>query len=287
MEKLEFDQPQSAISWPRFLAGASVLFVALFTFINPEPSQNLEPIARLLFWIAHVALPIGLMQLAQSGVSHFQRTMNASPWLQVTIAGLIGAFMFLPLAILLDGLFGLEQITISPTAGLFQEAADEYLALAPAFTVVWLGLNAMRVWRLSPTAQESTLSQGSSSQVSDSGMTPSDVPIQAAQIELPFMARVPRYLGKEIVKLSAELHYLRVTTTVGETSILYAFGQAVEELSRTGLGIQIHRSHWVARAHVASLRRDDGKMVCVLLSGEAIPVGRARQAEVAAEFQKN
>jgi DNA-binding LytR/AlgR family response regulator len=93
-------------------------------------------------------------------------------------------------------------------------------------------------------------------------------------------------LGRELVMLSAELHYLRVKTTRGEALILYSFGQAMAELAASDKGIQVHRSHWVARTHVAGVRREEGRMHCVLLSGATVPVARSRQAEVAAKFPK-
>jgi DNA-binding LytR/AlgR family response regulator len=49
-------------------------------------------------------------------------------------------------------------------------------------------------------------------------------------------------------------------------------------------GAQIHRSHWVADAHVAHLRRDGDQTYCLLDNGAVLPVGRRRRAEIATRY---
>ncbi|MCZ8149810.1 MAG: LytTR family DNA-binding domain-containing protein, partial [Roseomonas sp.] len=59
--------------------------------------------------------------------------------------------------------------------------------------------------------------------------------------------------------------------------IFMAFGRAVEALAAQR-GFQIHRSHWVALAHVVDLEQNGGRISCVLDTGLRLPVSRANRA---------
>jgi len=88
-----------------------------------------------------------------------------------------------------------------------------------------------------------------------------------------FFARLPSALGTQIISLSAQDHYVEVTTTKGTTLVLLGLSDAVEEL--TGLdGMQIHRSHWVARNAAVRLRRSSGKLMLELADERQLPVSR-------------
>ena len=42
-----------------------------------------------------------------------------------------------------------------------------------------------------------------------------------------------------------------------------------------GLGERVHRSWWVAKAAVASVERQNGKITLALVNGEAVPVSQS------------
>jgi len=89
-----------------------------------------------------------------------------------------------------------------------------------------------------------------------------------------FLERLPAKLrGAAIYAVSAEDHYLRLHTSKGSDLILMRLSDAVAELE--GLeGAQTHRSWWVARAAVESVRRDGDKVTLVIKSGAEAPVSR-------------
>lgn len=87
--------------------------------------------------------------------------------------------------------------------------------------------------------------------------------------------RIPLSLGEEIVSLSAQDHYVKVTTTKGSDLILSRLSDAIDELDHIE-GIRIHRSHWVARNHAHMLTRLDGKPALQLADGRLLPVAQAR-----------
>lgn len=89
-----------------------------------------------------------------------------------------------------------------------------------------------------------------------------------------FMERLPAKLkGAVIYAISAEDHYLRLHTSKGSDLILMRLGDAITELE--GLeGMQTHRSWWVARDAVESVRRDGDRIVLALKGGAEAPVSR-------------
>lgn len=95
-------------------------------------------------------------------------------------------------------------------------------------------------------------------------------------------ARIPPRLGRDLLALAMEDHYVRVHTALGSDLILMRLRDAVAELDGIP-GLQVHRSHWVAAHAVASVeRRPDGKMTLVLTNGLRVPVSRSHAAGVRA-----
>ena len=115
---------------------------------------------------------------------------------------------------------------------------------------------------------------------------PAAVPVEAeappAPREPAFLARIPAKLGRDLLALEMEDHYVRVHTPEGSDLILMRMRDAVAEL--TGLeGLQVHRSYWVAAAAVTGVeRKPDGKLTLRLSNGLRVPVSRSYAADVRA-----
>ena len=90
-----------------------------------------------------------------------------------------------------------------------------------------------------------------------------------------FLDRMPAKLrGASLYAVEAEDHYLRLHTDRGSDLILMRLTDAVAELE--GLeGAQTHRSWWVAKAAVDSVRREGGRALLRLKSGTEAPVSRS------------
>lgn len=115
---------------------------------------------------------------------------------------------------------------------------------------------------------------------------PEPDPVEAESPPAPrepaFLARIPARLGRDVLALEMEDHYVRVHTTEGSDLILMRMRDAVAELA--GLeGLQVHRSYWVAASAVTGVeRKPDGKMTLVLSNGLRVPVSRSFAADVRA-----
>lgn len=95
------------------------------------------------------------------------------------------------------------------------------------------------------------------------------------------LERLPARLGRDVVALGMEDHYVRVFTRRGDTLVLMRMGDAVAELAGVE-GAQVHRSWWVARAAVVSAERRGRTGVLRLDTGLEVPVAKRRLAELKA-----
>jgi hypothetical protein len=87
--------------------------------------------------------------------------------------------------------------------------------------------------------------------------------------------RLPLRLGRTVVCLQMEDHYVRVHTPQGSALVLMSLSQAMAGLKDVE-GVQTHRSWWVARASIAGVVEDGRKLRLRLTDGLEAPVSRAR-----------
>jgi DNA-binding LytR/AlgR family response regulator len=86
-----------------------------------------------------------------------------------------------------------------------------------------------------------------------------------------------------LLRLSVRDHYTEVVTGRGRELVLLRFADALKETAATP-GLRVHRSHWVADAHVESLKRDNGKLLILTRDGTEIPVSRSYTEAVRRRF---
>ena len=91
--------------------------------------------------------------------------------------------------------------------------------------------------------------------------------------EIRFLSRLPREVGREIISISMQDHYVRVTTGRGSVMILIRFSDAVAELAGYP-GAQLHRSHWVASGQAKRILREKNRTLIELVDGRRLPVSR-------------
>jgi hypothetical protein len=93
-------------------------------------------------------------------------------------------------------------------------------------------------------------------------------------------ARLPAKLrDASILALESEDHYVRVHTPAGSELVLMRLGDAIAEMGTTP-GARAHRSWWVARTAVQSLKRNNGRLALLLAGGLEVPVSRGYASEL-------
>lgn len=248
-------------SWPHYLTWAAIILTMVFSMLMPGISDTLKGGRLVLFWSAHFVLALLILQSVQMLLMNVPTTSSRSPWGQVVLSGLIGAMLFAPFASVLDQVFGIADVTDDFSETFAERLISEFTGLVGIVMMVWIGLNATRLLQIQPRV-------------------PDAAPIRDAQPD--FWNRVPMTIGRDLVALSAELHYMRVYTTQGEALVLFPFGRAVVQLENVIDGVQIHRSHWVALGHVAEIRRNGRNGVCHTTSGLDLPISRKRRQSLEA-----
>ena len=91
--------------------------------------------------------------------------------------------------------------------------------------------------------------------------------------------RLPPRLGRELIALQMEDHYVRAHTPLGSDLLLMPIGQAVEALTEVD-GLRVHRSWWVARSAVKGVAWHGRNLRLVLSGGLEAPVSRAQVASL-------
>jgi hypothetical protein len=100
-------------------------------------------------------------------------------------------------------------------------------------------------------------------------------PANAAKASADPRDRLPPHLGRTVVCLQMEDHYVRVHTVLGSALVLMSLTQAIEGLKDVE-GIQTHRSWWVARGAITGVVADGRALRLRLHEGLEAPISRAR-----------
>lgn len=111
---------------------------------------------------------------------------------------------------------------------------------------------------------------------SESPEAPSDtgVPAPADQMS-PFFNKMKGELGRQVLAIEAQEHYVKVYTDKGDGLILYRFGDAVQEVAQCCPGLRVHRSYWVAEDAVSEVLSLKKSYKLRLSNGLEVPVSNS------------
>lgn len=267
-------------SWIGYLIAAGTLLSIGLALSEPSASEGLGLPARLVFWLAHVSSALFLFELAQIHLGRIALFERLPPLLLVMAVGVVGAFLFAVFNLLLldrIAFLGGDLADSEPISfvGLIEELRDS----GATSVLFWVLLNSPRLIMI---AQQQDAETADDPPPRDGPLPAPDKagePLNASGPLLDLLSRLPRRIGTDIVAISAELHYLRVYTSTGEALILMSFGRAVKALAVIP-GQSIHRSHWVALAHVQTLEAGENRVSCRLDTGLVLPVSRTYRASL-------
>ncbi len=221
------------------LAGIAAIVTLLAPFGSGE---GLRPVPRFGFWLVHAAVTYAL------GLMIHELASAASParWpfaLRVTLPALATG-MAVPGAV-----WAINRTILGPAS---HPPDPAMLATVAAIAVIVSLLLSLAARQVAPAAQ---------------------APDPGPDVPPPLLARLPLERRGPLVALSVEDHYVRVRTARGEAMVLMRLADAMRETGGTP-GIQVHRSHWVARDAVAAARREGDRAILTMTAGGDIPVSR-------------
>jgi len=215
-----------------------IFLVGSFSLFGPFGTyQVLEVWERLVFWSLIMAA-IGFFMHVAVSIALASPTMTALPrWLRIGIGAMTAA---IPGAAVVVFVF---RVMIAPTMG------------ADAFPLLWFQVASIG-W-VACLFEYREIRQ-------------SDAP---KLVRTRFHKRLPEGEEHDIVSISMSDHYAEVTTTTGTHLVLVRMADAIDELEGV-LGHRIHRSHWVAKAHLDELLTQNKKTFAVLSDGRKLPVSK-------------
>ena len=100
-------------------------------------------------------------------------------------------------------------------------------------------------------------------------------PAPPAATHAALLDRLPARSRGDLLHLRMQDHYVEVHTAAGSEMLLLRFRDALREVEDID-GLQVHRSHWVARAAVVGVERQRGGRIALrLVNGAKVPVSRS------------
>ncbi len=113
-----------------------------------------------------------------------------------------------------------------------------------------------------------------------------EITIKTTLVTLPvtlFFKRLPHKIGRDLISLQAQDHYILVVTSAGSEMVLMRLSDAIKKLG-PHKGIQIHRSWWVAEKHIVNVATENGKKHIYLTNGQKTPISRTYLKQVNSFF---
>lgn len=236
----------------RYFATIAVVVGLLFAFISGGEPGSPSFAVRLIQWQLQACLPMALLVVSQLMLARLPLFERRNTWLQLALAGLLGASLFTPVALWIDALFYGDPVTLA-------ELFDEFTGVAPPVVLCWMAINAP--WVLGFRLRVDNVPATDLAEEATSSSSP------------PFLALVPPLYRGELLYLEAELHYVAVVTSAGRSLILYNLRDAIGELQNTP-GIQPHRSFWVAASQVTGFQRRGRQGILQMANGDEVAVSR-------------
>lgn len=104
-----------------------------------------------------------------------------------------------------------------------------------------------------------------------------------AEMLIPFLLRLDPPFNSPLIRAEAQEHYVRLVGESETRMVLYRFNDILHELP-DDLGMQIHRSHWVAYRSVKRLFREASNLKLETSDGAIVPVSRKHASDVEVTF---
>jgi hypothetical protein len=253
----------------------------LFAVLGPPTTASLPFWQAWLHWWLHVSVGLALAMVAASVLGR-QRRLAALPLpVFLLLSGVLGALMFAPVAMFLESWLP-QTPELGPPDRLDQWEARggahallaEALQMAPSYLASWFLVNAAPVLAGRAASPATSLEPAATSPSAPEPPAEAD---STGPRQDP-LARLPPAIGRDLVSISSDLHYLQVVTTRGRATVLGSLNHVESDLA--GQGVRLHRAHWVALAHVRRLLKSERGWRCELRDGRRLPVSRRRIGEV-------
>lgn len=235
---------------------------------------------RLVYWTLAI-LPASVLQVWLSCV--VRRLIGGRPLAAGVLAGAAGAVPAWGVVVALEAASGLAQ-PMTP-AELFPLVVVPVVAVTVLVNLL-LGPQLPQAPGQAPVPVPVPVPGQAAGPVPDAAEPAPGPALAAAPDGEGLFDRLPERLGREVICLNAQGHYLEVTTRRGRTLILMPISRAVADLDGVP-GMRVHRSWWVDLRQVKRRRTVSGRVELVLTTGQVVPVARSLGRELRAALDRH
>jgi len=262
----------NSVSSQRYFFGVSVFLILLFTMLEPESIAGASVLASLIFFIIQFSILMPLLIYTHGFLQKIPFFEHLNPWLKTGLAGFTASLVFVPIGLGIDYIMGLDDWSnVKTPEQILSLGLEETIGIVGPVTLTWIAINAPRILQLNfqnpaiPDAKQN-----------ETEPPPSDEPC--------ILSLIPHDLGRDIIYLMSELHYLRIVTTKGETLQLYNLQNAMEELKMLYDGLQTHRSYWINKIHAEKIVGKAPDRKILMKQGYVIPISRRKYTNIKSHF---
>lgn len=210
---------------------------------------------RIIYWVGVVALTFLTGTFVSSYFEALLNKHSAPFWISSGLCG--GAIA----AVVCVQVFGLNWALF----GLSPFVEDYAAPLALNIFVLSIIINVATNLILDLMAERNTVA------IEQAITAPAPINAQSPPRTSEILRRLPFDKRGDLISMSVSDHYVEVATNKGRELILIRLADAI---TMAGEGLQVHRSHWVAKSHIASVKRLGPKAVIKTSDGRDIPVSR-------------
>ena len=253
--------------WATFAA-----VVLIFWVTGPYgTAERLAIVPRLGFWLVLHALTWAIAIVSAVFANGILHDRVASGFVRMMIGAAVAS---IPIGLVTTAI-GSVTFSVAPTpAGVLTDIATGLLLSLSFCALTWMTMNKEAASELNDT---DTSAATADARGGHQAFVEPTVHKNTGQV--PLLLRLKHANRGAPLHLTVSDHYTEVTTTAGRELILLRFADALGELGPVQ-GMQVHRSHWVADAHVVRLVRDSGRTTIQLGDGTEVPVSRTHAAAV-------
>jgi LytTr DNA-binding domain len=267
-----------------------LVFVGLPIFVGivlggnqTRAGAQLPWLFSILYWVALSVSTWWLMAAATWLLDQLLRPWSPPVWLVWILGGVAGSFVARPVIYQFASLFKQwmndGQLRAMPPVEFSVQFGIYYITNWSVVLIMWVAAqgvyNYLQAWA-APDAVTVA--------VAPSELTPSDDSVLGSvSINEPtfvgFLERLPPFLGRDVIALHSEDHYLRVYTRRGDGLVLVTISEAMRTLEALGfVGLQVHRSWWLCINAVKQVQSRDRKTYALLENGIQVPVSQTYRA---------
>ncbi|TVZ40917.1 LytTr DNA-binding domain-containing protein [Alteromonadaceae bacterium 2753L.S.0a.02] len=259
------------------------LATVLFTSIEPECSAGLSLLPRFLFWSLQIGTGMSAIMLASVLLRMAYPRPLSFPVL-IVVSAMFGAMLACPLFVGLEGVFDIrdaDDMAVLQNHGFAAASFSEFIAIVPSFITVWALANFPILMGNTQVNQQSPHdSSDENLAVRKASPHSEGEPEQGARQS--FLDSLPELVGRDLVAVSSDLHYLNVHTSLGKTVVLGSVSRWAEAFGEEGM--MVHRANWVAKKHVTRVVINGNNAYCLMSTGLKVPVSRSRRKDVKSVF---